>query len=287
VWLQPAGGWRRGPAELCRCRAARRRHLNPAAPEAEAGATPRSPRAGSGQLGSPLLRILGPEQAQPTCASWCTGNKGLLVSQLLLLLGLLPCRAGAAAAAVQGLSPPGSLGLLLCLLCLAAGWCRPGVERLLISMAPDLTQPPPHIQALPSPPIVQVCGTNDGQLLLYNHATGVVGRQRVVAAPQTCRVSSVQYAPDGQLLAYGCDDGALVLWDPAGSMQLHSFRLHQRSVRCCSFSADGELLAAGDSSGLVSLWNAKQGNLLQVCRWAAPGAQVQRLRLRRPAAGAK
>ncbi len=116
-----------------------------------------------------------------------------------------------------------------------------------------------------------MCGTADGQLLLYNHATGVVSRQRVSdAAP--CKVTAVQHTPDGQLLVYGCEDGSLVLWDPASCLQLHRFRLHQRSVRCCSFSGDGELLVAGDASGLVSCWNAKQGNLLQVFRWAAAGA---------------
>ncbi len=113
-----------------------------------------------------------------------------------------------------------------------------------------------------------MCGSSNGQLLLYNHSTGVASRHKVTAS--SCKITACQYAPYGQHLVYGCDDGSIVLWDPAGCLQLHRFGLHKAAIRCCSYSSDGALLAAGDQSGLISVWDAHYGSLKQMFRCAAP-----------------
>jgi WD40 repeat protein len=70
---------------------------------------------------------------------------------------------------------------------------------------------------------------------------------------------SVAFAPDGDTLATGSDDGTVGLWDVTDQThpRLRSKSLigHEDSVRSVAFAPDGAVLAAGSGDGTVSLWD--------------------------------
>lgn len=78
-------------------------------------------------------------------------------------------------------------------------------------------------------------------------------------------ITCVSFSPDGQILASGSSDGAVVLWQVKNQRvsQLNQFPVGS-SVSSLSFSSDSQMLAVGtrddsinDSTGSISLWNRK------------------------------
>jgi WD40 repeat protein len=73
---------------------------------------------------------------------------------------------------------------------------------------------------------------------------------------------SVAWSPDGRLLAIGCDDRNVHVWDVA-SGRLHSLlEGHQRYVTAVAFSPDGEVLASASLDGTTRLWDPVGGRPL-------------------------
>jgi len=69
--------------------------------------------------------------------------------------------------------------------------------------------------------------------------------------------SSVAFSPDGAILASGCDNGLIGLWDVTRSKKIAVFNGHTDLVRSLAFIPDGKLLASGSNDGTVKLWNLK------------------------------
>jgi WD40 repeat protein len=72
----------------------------------------------------------------------------------------------------------------------------------------------------------------------------------------------VAFSPDGRLLAVGCGDGTVWLWNPATGQRigpLHATSSARYGAPGVAFSPDGKLLASADSDEGLRLWNPATG----------------------------
>ena len=73
---------------------------------------------------------------------------------------------------------------------------------------------------------------------------------------------TVDFSPDGKLLAAGEDSGKVKVWN-LQSNQVSTFQ-HDAAVFTVDFSSDGKLLAAGDESGKVKIWDTQIGQVVRI-----------------------
>lgn len=114
--------------------------------------------------------------------------------------------------------------------------------------------------------------SNDGTLRLWNvqqpnkHKAIVKTKQQggLRAIPSTCRFSR-----DGQLMAAGCQDGSLQLWDTRRTL-VHPCQAlrdaHRRStdISCVAFAQDGRQLATRGCDDTLKLWDLRSGRAAPV-----------------------
>jgi WD40 repeat protein len=99
---------------------------------------------------------------------------------------------------------------------------------------------------------------------------------------QVGEVQTVQFSPDGTVLALTDQNGAVKLWDPASGHVLLTFRKPHFANRGSSlaFSPDGARLTSAIYDGTVKLWNAANGQELlsikgnQGVRFSPDGARL-------------
>jgi len=116
-------------------------------------------------------------------------------------------------------------------------------------------------------------GWNDATIRFWNVATGQQlrslsagcrgGHDRIYVAP----VLSLDYSPDGKLIASGCGgDGAIKFWNPATGVQLRSPEGYYHGIYV-AFSPNGKVVASccsGDETTedqTINLWNSVNGKL--------------------------
>jgi WD40 repeat protein len=68
---------------------------------------------------------------------------------------------------------------------------------------------------------------------------------------------SLDYSPDGRLIATGDDFGTLKLWDAAARTQLFEASAHATQIGVVVFSPDGRRLATGGRDGSVTVWDVE------------------------------
>src|SRR5205085_11665818 len=66
---------------------------------------------------------------------------------------------------------------------------------------------------------------------------------------------AVAYGPDGTLLAAGCADGTVRLWDPSAGRVIASLAGHSDAVAAVAFSRDGPRLASASYDKTVRVWD--------------------------------
>ncbi len=99
-------------------------------------------------------------------------------------------------------------------------------------------------------------GINTGWVQIYDTVDGqTVG---VLAGS----ASSLEYSPDGTLLAAGLLDGRLRIFELAIE-QFFDLPGHQDAITDMAFSPDGEVLLAGSDDCTISLWDIKDRSLIK------------------------
>ena len=85
---------------------------------------------------------------------------------------------------------------------------------------------------------------------------GHVGLRVVVAlARLRPQLECVAVSPNRRLLAGGCADRAIRVWDYELGTELTCLQGHDGVVQAVAFSPDGHTLAAGTLAGSVTLWH--------------------------------
>jgi WD40 repeat protein len=82
-------------------------------------------------------------------------------------------------------------------------------------------------------------------------------------------VNTVAFSPNCGLLASGCDDGLVRMWDRIYGRCV-TLEGHTRSIRSVKFSPDGNILASGSEDGTTRLWKLADHS----CRLLNSGAGV-------------
>ncbi|XP_028448639.1 telomerase protein component 1 isoform X2 [Perca flavescens] len=77
----------------------------------------------------------------------------------------------------------------------------------------------------------------------------------VAALPSSSPLNCVTFDPEGHLLAAGCWNGNVIVWNWLQNKTLTSLRGHQRSVRSVAFSHSSSMLCSGSVSGEVRVWS--------------------------------
>ncbi|XP_034470517.1 telomerase protein component 1 isoform X4 [Hippoglossus hippoglossus] len=77
----------------------------------------------------------------------------------------------------------------------------------------------------------------------------------VAALPSSSPMNCVTFDPEGRLLAAGCWDGKVIVWNWLQDETQTSLCGHQRSVRSVSFSSSSSMLCSGSISGEVRVWS--------------------------------
>ena len=100
-------------------------------------------------------------------------------------------------------------------------------------------------------------GTIDhpGMLVVWDIATG---KERWTHRENKTVLAAV-FAPDGQRLAIGVQDGNVKLLDAATGVEQKSFH-HPQTARAVAFSPDGKLLAAGVGDMSIHIWDLESGS---------------------------
>jgi eukaryotic-like serine/threonine-protein kinase len=73
-------------------------------------------------------------------------------------------------------------------------------------------------------------------------------------APAQQILYSVNWSPDGQLIAYAQADGQVKLFHSADGSHALSIRPHQHAIYAISWNPNGHLIASGSANGTIGLW---------------------------------
>jgi WD40 repeat protein len=103
-------------------------------------------------------------------------------------------------------------------------------------------------------------GDSNGGLKVWDVRAGAVLRELepgVKSNDDVGQIDSVQFSPDGKVLASSWD--GVSLWDTATGKRLHHLEGHHAEVTCVAFSPDGKTLASGSPDKTIKLWVVESG----------------------------
>lgn len=94
----------------------------------------------------------------------------------------------------------------------------------------------------------------------------------IKVAHKNSRVYSIDFSPDGKILASGGGDGQIKLWDSKTGKLLRNCvdqtkkgqtTAHTQTVSCIKFSLDGKFLASSSFGHSIKFWDPKTGRLVR------------------------
>ncbi|XP_051276117.1 telomerase protein component 1 [Dicentrarchus labrax] len=91
----------------------------------------------------------------------------------------------------------------------------------------------------------------DFMLKVWSSAKG----HEVAALPSISPLNCVAFDPEDHLLAAGCWNGNVIVWNWLQNKTVMSLSGHRRSVRSLSFSSSSSMLCSGSISGEVRVWS--------------------------------
>jgi WD40 repeat protein len=83
--------------------------------------------------------------------------------------------------------------------------------------------------------------------------------REVARLPHRVAVESLDWGPDGRLLAAGCRDGMVCVWDAAAGRPVRTCRGHSAPVAVVSFHPAAPVLASCDAARRLRLWDLASG----------------------------
>ena len=107
----------------------------------------------------------------------------------------------------------------------------------------------PSVEFTPRGDKLLVAGA-ESSIAIYDVADGA---PRIALKARQCLRAAISL--DGQLLATGCSDRAIRIWDSEKGIELTCLQGHDGAVQSLAFSPDGQTLAAGTAAGSVVLWH--------------------------------
>jgi parallel beta-helix repeat protein len=130
-----------------------------------------------------------------------------------------------------------------------------------LSLKPDETRTVTFTHTFPRDGSFAIkIATGDGS---STRTVGVLSPEHIrTLSGHTSYVLSVAFSPDGKVLASGCYDNTIKLWDVATGTLLRTLAGHISWVLSVAFSPDGKILASG-SYQEIKLWDVATGTLLR------------------------
>lgn len=103
-----------------------------------------------------------------------------------------------------------------------------------------------------------LAGDRNGEIILQQ--AGTTESFRVFDHPMKTTPFSIDFSPDGKVVAVGNSDDTITLWDVKTRERIGApLRGHEFSVASVSFSPDGQTLVSGSSDGTVIVWDVATG----------------------------
>jgi WD40 repeat protein len=101
----------------------------------------------------------------------------------------------------------------------------------------------------------------DNSVKIFDVSTG---KKIKVLAGHVKSVDAIAFAPNGQILATGDNNGSIRLWNVSTWNELRKFGNRDDQLEVVVFSPDNRLLAAGTFDGLIRLWDVTTGRQLRM-----------------------
>jgi len=129
--------------------------------------------------------------------------------------------------------------------------------------------------------------SQDGKILLSFDQSGALqrwdiatGEKQLETPVQVCpgSVSALAFNPDDSLLAIGCSDGDVKMWDAALTSEISAVHAHGKYVSSIGFSKDGSTLLTTGSDNVIWLWKVGEESAAvkpRPGRWASLGIESE------------